>query len=384
MKIAILVNDINVMGGTHKQFLRFAQYLRSQKIDFEVITKYLELDKTYSEFSEFDIKFIKNKKNKKNKISSTIYDFYVQIKIFFLLDKYSLLINVHDNGFPLTIFLSKLFRKKVYWQLNDLPWVFNEGASKDVKVDFLRSLYAIVSRCFYRFIISRCIRRITVNVSKNRTRVLKNLDCDADLLYCGVDPWSGLNVERSGLGQEIKILSSGVFYQYRNYETQIELVKKLKESGYIVRLDIIGSVELDRQYATKIYDLIELEGLTDCIFIHGQVSQEKYHQLHQEANVFIFINIDQSWGLAVFEAMSAGLPVIVSSSVGATEILTNNFNSLFVDPYSVDEIISKIQLISNDDTYQKISNAAKDFVQTFTWDKSYSSRLLEFMKRDDS
>lgn len=49
--------------------------------------------------------------------------------------------------------------------------------------------------------------------------------------------------------------------------------------------------------------------------IWGQVDDDTYDKLFNVANAFAFINIEQSWGLAVFEAMSAGLPTIVSNSV---------------------------------------------------------------------
>lgn len=90
--------------------------------------------------------------------------------------------------------------------------------------------------------------------------------------------------------------------------------------------------------------------------------------------------MDQSWGLAVFEAMSCGLPVIVSKSVGATEILSNNENALFVDPMNVDEIIATIiGLMTNEEQYLQIVDVSRNFHNCYTWDKSYSSRMLNLM-----
>ena len=39
MKIAVVVNELNVRGGTHKQVLRLCQYLKKNKIDFILCTK---------------------------------------------------------------------------------------------------------------------------------------------------------------------------------------------------------------------------------------------------------------------------------------------------------------------------------------------------------
>ena len=42
MKIAVLVNELNIRGGTHKQVLRLCEYLESQRIEFKIFTKYYD------------------------------------------------------------------------------------------------------------------------------------------------------------------------------------------------------------------------------------------------------------------------------------------------------------------------------------------------------
>ena len=61
MKIAIIINDLCVRGGTHKQVLRLCQYLRTQQIEFGLYTKYYDSNATYSEFKEFDVVSLKQK-----------------------------------------------------------------------------------------------------------------------------------------------------------------------------------------------------------------------------------------------------------------------------------------------------------------------------------
>ena len=55
MKIAVIVNELNIRGGTHKQVLRLCQYLKKNNIDFVLCTKIYENAKTYKEFENFDI-----------------------------------------------------------------------------------------------------------------------------------------------------------------------------------------------------------------------------------------------------------------------------------------------------------------------------------------
>lgn len=381
--ISVLVNELDVMGGTHKQVLRLCEYLQAEGEEFELVTKYLDVKNTYKEFSNFDIKKISNSKRKMNVILKFFYDLYLQIKIYSLINKKSTVLNVHDNGFPLVILLAGMFNKKIYWQINDLPAAFAVGNAKSIKHSLIRKLFFMLSRILYKELIVKFVDQITVNVTKNKERVNLLLGKDAEVLYCGVDKWKGNPSKRLGYSKKIKILSSGVFFPYRNYETQVALIKKMLENGYEVELNIIGSISLNPQYSEKIINLIKEEGLSDFIYVHGQVSQEKYIKLHEESDLFIFINIDQSWGLAVFEAMSSGLPVIVSNSVGATELLDNGENAIFVNPTDVNEIFSKIQELENPCIYQKVSILALNKVKNLNWDNTYSEKLLGMIKKDN-
>ena len=53
MKVAIVVNELNIRGGTHKQVLRLCEYLVAQEIEFKLLTKYYDAAKTYPEFEKF-------------------------------------------------------------------------------------------------------------------------------------------------------------------------------------------------------------------------------------------------------------------------------------------------------------------------------------------
>ena len=122
--------------------------------------------------------------------------------------------------------------------------------------------------------------------------------------------------------------------------------------------------------------------LDRTIKIWGQVDDETYTELFNEADAFAFINIEQSWGLAVFEAMSAGLPTIVSNSVGAIELLHNGKDSIIVNPQNVDEISDVLKhLLIDSDYYNRISDEAARVVKEFTWEKLYSSKMLEIFEK---
>ena len=97
---------------------------------------------------------------------------------------------------------------------------------------------------------------------------------------------------------------------------------------------------------------------------------------YKNAHAFAFLNVDQSWGLAVFEAASMGLPVILSSSVGAVELLSGKSGIEIVDPTSIDEISAAISTIVNDkNNYLKYCFEVTNAVRDMSWDKMYSENI---------
>ena len=377
--VSVLVNELDVMGGTHKQVLRFCQYLDGKDVEYKLLTKRLDYEKAYSGFRDLNIDSLNNRAQYSNSILRLLLDLYLQFRIFMKISRSDKIVNVHDNGFPLVIFLCRTFGKKVYWQINDLPGVFKVGNAKDIKFSSMKRIYTFFIRQLYRFFIARCVSKITVNVSKNKVRVAQHMGVDAEVYYCGVDEWSGEKFKSNMDDGVIRLLSSGVFFPYRNYETQLEVVKVLAEKGYKVTLNIIGSTALDPDYASKILRLIKEKSLEDKVFVHGQVDHQTYLKLHSASNVFLFVNVDQSWGLSIFEAMSAGLPVIVSDSVGAVEILHDGDDSIVVNPKDTTAIVAAIERLADKDLYKKLSVNGASYVGELTWDDIYSRKLFDLM-----
>lgn len=382
MKIAVVVNELNIRGGTHKQVLRICQYLRNNGDDVYIYTKYYDSYKTYPEFMDFDINYLCKEPKKWKGILQKInalFDFFIldymrERKIYHMIPQDIDVINVHDNGLHYLCDMAKKDNKKVVWQINDLSGVFLVGTNKNNNL-------TIFDRCRKKYIekVSGKIDKITVNVTKNKERVKACLNREADVLYCGVDDNKQLSIHYfNENNRKFRLLSTGVFLPYRNYETLVDVVDTLRSRGYEVNLDIIGATHVCKSYVDDIEEKIKKKNLESVIKIWGQVDETTYNKLYNEANAFAFINIDQSWGLTVFEAMSCGLPTIVSNSVGAIELIKNDIDAIIVDPLDIEEICKVIiRLINDKDYYDNISQNAVVNAKSYTWEKMYCEPLVK-------
>lgn len=388
MKVTIVINDLDIRGGTHKQVLRLSQYLKSCDCELVIATKFFNLEKTYPEFKEFDIVYIYDEnpttlrlnEGVLSKLRNKIQLFFDAIKLAKKIPVDSVIVNFHDNNLYTTMLLTKLFfckKARFVWQVNDLPLAFHVGVARAIKNTWKDN----VRRIYFRFV-AKCTDVITVNVTKNAERVKQCFDREAKVFYCGVDVNDKLQKHSYNIkDNKVNILSSGVFFPYRNYESLIGVIETLKNKNVNVHLDVIGATDRVPEYSEKIKNLVKEKQLENEITIWGQVDDEKYVELHNQADMFAFININQSWGLAVFEAMSCGLPVIVSESVGAIELLHNDEDAIIVDPENIEQVSDVVLKLMNDkDYYSKISDNAYKVVKEFTWDKLYSERMLDLFE----
>ncbi len=377
--IAVIVNELNIRGGTHKQVLRFVEYLEKNNIEYQLLTRYYNPELTYAEFKKYNVFFLKkeayipsNKWGILSNLYNRIHDFKEQVKLFRLINKKVDIVNVHDNNLSIVLLMSKILRKKVIWQINDLPGCFMVGGASRDKERYIFK-YA---RIFYRFL-AKYIDIITVNVSKNSNLVKRCMNKDAKVFYCGTDLEKNTSVHKNIKNKGyIKLLSVGVWHPNRNYESLVEVVNLLKSEAVDCQLDIVGSLEIGKEYCDRVIALIKKYKLENNIFIRGQLGEVELEKTYKEADIFLFINIEQSWGLAVFEAMGKGLPVIVSNGVGAIELLTNNKNALIVDPFNIRDIADKIKLLVNDKLYEKIASNGFNDVQDYSWDNLYNKKML--------
>lgn len=98
---------------------------------------------------------------------------------------------------------------------------------------------------------------------------------------------------------------------------------------------------------------------------------------YAQADAFILPSSFEPWGLVVNEAMSAGLPVIVSDCVGAAHDLVENNNTGYVFKHGdLEDLISKMTLLATDPIlYKRMSENAAQFMAS-QWNYEFYTRCL--------
>jgi UDP-glucose:(heptosyl)LPS alpha-1,3-glucosyltransferase len=100
---------------------------------------------------------------------------------------------------------------------------------------------------------------------------------------------------------------------------------------------------------------------------------------YRAADMLVHPTLEDSFAMVVLEAMSYGLPVVVSSAkyCGISEFLQNDVDALLVDdPQNAADLSVRIaQILTNAQLRQALSDAGFRFAKKNLWDTAISSYL---------
>lgn len=122
-----------------------------------------------------------------------------------------------------------------------------------------------------------------------------------------------------------------------------------------------------RLYLTKnVGDEEEL--VTDMIKsmnIDYAVSVEHYANIadmFKKIDVLLLPSFSETWGMVVLEAMICGIPSVVTTHSGLTNLLTNDAQVLFVDPYDAKALTNAMRRIADPKVQAKLSENGKQLL----------------------
>ncbi|MFH1903526.1 MAG: glycosyltransferase family 4 protein [Candidatus Omnitrophota bacterium] len=401
MKIGVLIWDLNISGGTQRQALELALNLQKAGHVVRVYSVYYDRARCYRFLLEqLNVTYLRVGRENYAFTRKTFFDsilrkmfigwfryFYyenVYRETLSLIDKDVDILCCHDcEVYPVGVKAREKLKAPFVWVMND--WPLPEPDLRGVKklIRFLLSPFR--GTIFFEWRCFQYIKRIEHIVvldylNKNKLRI--NYKINSEIIRNGVDFSHFTAAAKSPPRETLNILSNGIFFPWRRCEDLVEAARILREQGVSFEMHHIGTDERCRWYANKIYYLVEKYGLEKHFHFHGYSDEEQLVAAYQKADLFVFPNFPQTWGLAVFEAMACRTPVIVSRGCGASEVLTDGENALLVPPMSPQRIAEAVICLRNDPAlWLKLSANGRQFVETnLRWD-IYADKMLNLFHR---
>lgn len=117
-------------------------------------------------------------------------------------------------------------------------------------------------------------------------------------------------------------------------------------------------------------DLFRKPGLENRVRILPPVPQIESH--YAAADLYVGPSLEDSFAFPPLEAMACGVPTIVSSQAGASEVITEGVDGFILDdPRDSGKLADLIARLYNDEVLrQRIGEAAAKTARQYTWDRN--------------
>jgi glycosyltransferase-like protein len=178
----------------------------------------------------------------------------------------------------------------------------------------------------------------------------------------------------AGAGGRPLILAVGGIEPRKGSDTLMAAVAQLRRSGRRPVLAVVGghSFQDYREYRDRV--LASLPGLglrlDDDVVLLGTVPDAELPGWYAAADVLAFPSTKEGWGLAVLEAMSAGLPVVASDLPVFREYLRPGQDALMVPVDDAAALAAALGAVLDDAALAGRLRAAGDQVCAgFTWER---------------
>ncbi len=267
----------------------------------------------------------------------------------------------------------------VIWTMNNCPFYHSH------KNNPLENLLSLLISAVTEWRVkkhSRSIDVVIVNDDEQKKVAMRALpEAKVSVLRIPVDFKSFYRPITEPAPGQISLLSVGSLSPARKFEDTIMAGKLLKIKGLAVKVYIIcRDYWNDRKYKAKLLDLVAKEDLSDIVGFHFDgVTEQELKTIQEQSDIFVFPNHMRIWGMAAFEAMAAGLPLIVARTTSVAEVLEDGESAIFVNAGQPEEIAEAAQaLITNPARYKSIAAAGQIFVRDHLNWPQYVRNILMF------
>jgi glycosyltransferase involved in cell wall biosynthesis len=183
---------------------------------------------------------------------------------------------------------------------------------------------------------------------------------------------------RSRLGispDHVLAIGVGILFRHRRFEDLIDAVAQV-DGDAPVAARIVGWDGFEPDYADALARRIEERGVRDRVeLVRRSVAEDALRDLYAGADVFVFPNDRQTWGLAPLEAIAAGTPAIVSSGAGVYEVLEGRPGVWIVPPKRPDRIAAALSEVSR---LERASlEPTRQFIRAELSAERYATRMID-------
>ncbi len=164
---------------------------------------------------------------------------------------------------------------------------------------------------------------------------------------------------------DIVILFVSMNFEIKGLDYVMAALGKAKASylSHNLKLLVVGKGDY-KKYSTFAQQI----GIKDNVIFAG-VQKENLEKIYLASNIFMMLSRFDTFGMTVLEAMAASLPVIISSNVGAKDLVMEEKNGFVIDDTNnADMICDRIGSVLDSKTRNAMAKEAHNTALNNTWE----------------
>lgn len=205
-----------------------------------------------------------------------------------------------------------------------------------------------------------------------------------DTVYVPVDYHRFANAAKGNIQQElgfdqshIIIASVGHAVPVKGWDVAIKAFVQVHKQIPNARMVLVGG-RTSLEYYNQLTGLIKQYEMEENIKFTGK--RDDIPQILKESDVFILPSRSEGLGLALIEAMAAGLPCVAARVGGVPEVIDHGENGLLFERESVEELTRHlVRLIEDQSLRTKIASQASNRARAFGM-SAYVDKVFECYK----
>jgi len=288
-------------------------------------------------------------------------------------------VNLHN--FPATwAFALSGLKKPCVWYCNEVPNIWH-NPHPSLELRMIYRLGSILDKWIIRKIcVADPINAEKVNKTYKIIHKVMPYGIDVDFFEIVSENERQEIIKKYNLEGKFILIQVGLITPQKNQLASIQAVKDLVNDIPDVKLVLVGR-PIGSLYIEEIKRYIQEENLEEYIIFTGHLSREEIKILYKISHIGLFPVKEQGGWLSPFEAICCEMPVIVSSTMGASTLIKEYQLGAVTD--NLTETIREI--INNYSFYKERAKQAKQWVKrNLSWDnfaKNLSSMFRDILER---
>ena len=165
----------------------------------------------------------------------------------------------------------------------------------------------------------------------------------------------------------VKLLFVGRFNAFKNVETLVEAVSRLKDMEVAnFELHLVG----DGERRATVERMVVEKGLTKHVRLLGWVDRSSIVERYRQADLFVTATTWEGMPNTVLEGMACGLPVIATKASGLEELVKDGCNGYLVNINDAAALADRIAMLINNphERWRMGKESRKIAEQEFAWE----------------